>query len=96
MVRDLSTLYSLDVHQGPSLRSGCVHDTCEHHDVLEVGADLVLATQVDEEGQRVDVRCPAQEHSHLCDDRVKSRGTATQHTLNQARFPELSGLSFSC
>ena len=65
--------------------------TSKHHHVLEVGADLVLATQVDEEGQRVDVRCPAQEHSHLHNGRARSRGIATQHILNQARFPALSG-----
>lgn len=42
----------------------CVH-TCKHHDVLEVGANLVPATQVEQEGQRVDVCRSAQKHGQL-------------------------------
>lgn len=39
--------------------------TCKHHDVLKVGSDLVLAAQVEQEGQRVDVCCPAKKHGNL-------------------------------
>lgn len=39
--------------------------TCKHHHVLEVGADLVFTAQVQQEGEGVDVRCPAQKHSQL-------------------------------
>lgn len=39
--------------------------TCKHHHVLEVGADLVFAAQVQQEGEGVDVRSSAQKHSQL-------------------------------
>ncbi len=39
--------------------------TCKHHHVLEVGADLVSTAQVQQEGERIDVRRSAQKHSQL-------------------------------
>lgn len=39
--------------------------TCKHHHVLEVGADLVFTAQVQQEGEGVDVRRSAQKHSQL-------------------------------
>lgn len=39
--------------------------TCKHHHVLEVGADLVSTAQVQQERERIDVRRSAQKHGQL-------------------------------
>lgn len=39
--------------------------TRKHHDMLEIGTDLVFAAQVEQEGEGVDICCPAKKHSNL-------------------------------
>ena len=51
--------------------------TCEHHNVLDVRSNLVLAAQVKQEGQRIDVGCPAKEHCQL---QQVTEGSRKQHS----------------
>lgn len=48
--------------------------------MLEAGADLVPASQVEQEGQRVDVRSPSQEHGQL---RGKVKAVSTRRQLGE-------------
>lgn len=50
--------------------------------MLEVGADLVPASQVEQEGQGVDVGCSAQEHCQLGVIVVKERSIEGKETSN--------------
>lgn len=45
--------------------------TCKHHHVLEVGSDLVASSQIEKEGERVDVCSSSQEHCQLGGSVVK-------------------------
>lgn len=56
--------------------------TCEHHDVLEVGADAAGAAEVEQEGQRVNVGGPAQENSQLGGEAVKDTTPALKKYLS--------------
>lgn len=58
--------------------------TCKHHDMLKVGANFVPASQVEQEGQRVDVRRAAEKHGQL-HDAVKDATQFWSDTTNQAR-----------
>lgn len=57
-------------------------DTCEHHHVLEVGANFLSASQVQQEGQGVDVRGSADKNGDLV-IRVKLNKRASQRTSGQ-------------
>ena len=50
---------------GKGTRNRVKQSTCEHHEMLEVVADLVLTPEVEQEGQGVDVGCPPQEYCYL-------------------------------
>lgn len=64
--------------------------TCKHHDMLKVGANFIPAAQVEQEGQRVDVCCPAQKHGQLHDaqrSRIQHSFEVTQQTRPVRTLP---------
>ncbi|TNN72742.1 hypothetical protein EYF80_017026 [Liparis tanakae] len=57
--------------------------TSKHHHVLEVGSDLVASSQIQQEGERVDVRGSSQEYRQLGGNEVKERTTERQQRGQQ-------------
>lgn len=39
--------------------------TWKHHDVLEIGCDFVLAAEIQQKRQGVDIGCPAEKYGQL-------------------------------
>lgn len=70
--------------------------TCKHHHVLEIGLDLVAPSEVEKEGERVDVSGSSQEHGDLEGQGSRrgngSRGELPRHRARAAgRFQRYEG-----